>query len=53
MEEQLESFGFQNYQILSLIGEGSFGKVFKAVEKKADKKSQNVVALKILLKVRI
>lgn len=43
----MESFSFQNYKILHLIGEGSFGKVFKAAEKETD----NVVALKILIKV--
>lgn len=43
----MESFSFQNYKILHLIGEGSFGKVFKA----AENDTQNVVALKILSKV--
>lgn len=46
--DKLDSFTFQNYKILHLIGEGSFGKVFKA----AENETQNVVALKILLKVR-
>lgn len=45
--EKLDSFTFQNYKILHLIGEGSFGKVFKA----AEVDTQNTVALKILLKV--
>jgi serine/threonine protein kinase len=45
--EKFDSFAFQNYKILHLIGEGSFGKVFKA----AENDTQNVVALKILLKV--
>lgn len=43
----MESFSFQNYKILHLIGEGSFGKVFKA----AENETNNVVALKILIKV--
>jgi serine/threonine protein kinase len=37
----------ENYNILHLIGQGSFGKVFKASEIS----TQNVVALKILVKV--
>lgn len=45
----METHTFENYKILHLIGEGSFGKVFKAVE--ADSKS--VVALKILIKVSL
>jgi serine/threonine protein kinase len=44
----MESYAFQNYKILNLIGEGSFGKVFKA----AENDTKNVVALKILIKVR-
>uniref|UniRef100_A0A336MIK8 non-specific serine/threonine protein kinase n=1 Tax=Culicoides sonorensis TaxID=179676 RepID=A0A336MIK8_CULSO len=36
----------ENYQISVLVGEGSFGKVYKATEKK----TKNVVALKILSK---
>lgn len=43
----MEPTVFQNYKILNLIGEGSFGKVFKA----AEVDTNNVVALKILLKV--
>jgi serine/threonine protein kinase len=43
----MENFNFQNYKILNLIGEGSFGKVFKA----AENNTKNVVALKILIKV--
>ncbi|CAO1343477.1 unnamed protein product [Diamesa hyperborea] len=42
----MEPTVFQNYKILNLIGEGSFGKVFKA----AEVDTNNVVALKILLK---
>lgn len=45
--DKLEPTVFQNYKILNLIGEGSFGKVFKA----AEVDTNNVVALKILLKV--
>jgi serine/threonine protein kinase len=45
--EKFDSFTFQNYKILHLIGTGSFGKVFKA----AEIDSQNVVALKVLSKV--
>lgn len=45
--DKLEPTVFQNYKILNLIGEGSFGKVFKASEVDTN----NVVALKILLKV--
>lgn len=36
----------ENYTILSLKGEGSFGKVYKAT----DKASKKVVALKVLSK---
>jgi serine/threonine protein kinase len=45
--EKLDSVAFQNYKIISLIGNGSFGKVFKATELD----TQNVVALKVLNKV--
>lgn len=48
LEDRMECFTFQNYKILHLIGEGSFGKVFKA----AENETKNVVALKILIKVR-
>lgn len=37
----------ENYNISHLVGEGSFGKVYKAIEKS----TQNIVALKILSKV--
>ncbi len=37
----------ENYSIITLIGEGSYGKVFKATENE----SKNTVALKIILKV--
>lgn len=43
----MDSFTFENYKILHLIGEGSFGKVFKAAENETKKN----VALKILIKV--
>lgn len=43
----MDNFNFKNYKILHLIGEGSFGKVFKAEESD----TKNVVALKILTKV--
>jgi len=43
----MEQNTFNNFKILHLIGEGSFGKVFKA----AEIDTKNVVALKILLKV--
>jgi serine/threonine protein kinase len=43
----MDNISFEKYKILHLIGEGSFGKVFKASE--VD--TENVVALKILLKV--
>lgn len=45
--DKLDAFSFPNYKVLHLIGKGSFGTVFKAVE--VD--TQNTVALKILLKV--
>jgi serine/threonine protein kinase len=45
--DKFDSFTFQNYKILHLIGTGSFGKVFKA----AEVDTQNVVALKVLSKV--
>lgn len=38
---------FENFKNLKLIGEGSFGKVYKA-----ENESNTVVALKILTKVR-
>lgn len=44
---RMESITFENYKILHLIGEGSFGKVFKA----AENGTKTVVALKILKKV--
>lgn len=37
----------ENYSISHLVGEGSFGKVYKATEKS----TKNTVALKILSKV--
>lgn len=43
----MEGFVFTNFKLLSLIGEGSFGKVFKA----AENETKNVVALKVLTKV--
>lgn len=45
IEPQIENI--KNYKILNLIGEGSFGKVFRA----ADRNNDNIVALKILSKV--
>lgn len=45
IEPQIENI--KNYKILNLIGEGSFGKVFRA----ADRNNENIVALKILSKV--
>lgn len=42
-------FSFQNYKILHLIGQGSFGKVFKA----SDIEAKTDVALKILIKVSL
>lgn len=38
----------ENYNISVLVGEGSFGKVYKAT----DRKTKNTVALKILSKVK-
>lgn len=39
----------EDYKISVLVGEGSFGKVYKAI----DRKSKNTVALKILSKVHV
>lgn len=45
MEPTIENI--ENYKILNLIGEGSFGKVYRA----QDKTAETIVALKILTKV--
>lgn len=45
----MDSYNFDNYKIERLIGEGSFGRVYKA----EDRDSKKFVALKVLAKVRM
>lgn len=42
-------FTMDKYSISNLVGEGSFGKVYKAI----DKQNKTTVALKIISKVRL
>lgn len=41
----------EDYEVLKLIGEGSFGRVFKARNKRLDDSTGNYVALKLIPKI--